>query len=158
RVGWPGATIDDAGAGFTTPTGTWVRLAATPGSKDFQGSRTYANRTPTPGTATATARWTFTVEPGTYRVMTSFQGTARAATNAPFNVYDNTTRLTATSVRVNQRTTPSDLKDAGRGWKALGFFKVASKTLAVGLSNNANGRVIADAVRVERVNAPTAPS
>src|SRR5262249_20999004 len=62
------------------------------------------------------------------------------------------------SVRVNQRTTPSDLKDAGRGWKALGFFKVASQTLAVGLSNNANGRVIADAVRVERVNTPTTPS
>jgi uncharacterized protein (DUF1800 family) len=158
RVGWPGAIIDDASAGFTTPTGTWVRQAATPGAKSFQGSKTYADRTPTPGTATATARWAFTVIPGTYRVMTSFHGSAHAARNAPFNVFDNTTRLTATSVRVNQRTTPSDLVDAGRGWKSLGFFTVASQTLAVELSNDANGRVIADAVRVERVNTPTTPS
>src|SRR5262249_12320975 len=93
RSGFPGGIIDRSGAGFTPPTGTWVRGSTTPASKDFQGSKSYAEATPTPGTATATARWTFTVAPGTYRVTTTYQGYPWAATDAPFCVFDGDTKL-----------------------------------------------------------------
>ncbi|MCC6419244.1 MAG: DUF1800 family protein [Gemmataceae bacterium] len=156
RVGYPGAVLDDTSPGFTTPLGTWVRRSTTPGARDFQGSKTYAR--PTFGAATAQARWTFNVTPGTYCVLTSYFGRSVNASNAPFRVFDGATNRTPTPVRVNQRVTPSDLNDAGRGWRRLGFFKVDSTILAVELANNANGRVIADAVRVERVNQPTSPS
>ena len=155
RVGYPGGVADDAGSGFSTPTGTWQRNLA---AADFQGGRTTANATPTPGTPTATAQWTFTVVPGTYRVLAGYNGYAGAATNAPYSVFDGSTNLTPTPVQVDQSVTPTDLVDTLPGWKDLGFFSVTSTTLSVLLSNDANGPVNADAVRIELVNIPTVRS
>jgi uncharacterized protein (DUF1800 family) len=157
RVGYPGQIVDDAGPGFST-TGTWTAGPTGPGAKDFQGSASVAAPTPTPGTPTAKARWTFTVTAGTYRVMAAYSGSSKGASNAPYNVFDDTQKLTRHPVRVNQTVAPTDLHDADVGWKDLGFFTVGSATLIVELSNDANGQVDADAVRVERVNAPTSPS
>jgi uncharacterized protein (DUF1800 family) len=155
RVGYPGGIMDDAGPGFSLPMGTWQRnLAAT----DFQGGRTTTNATTTPGTPTATAQWSFTVVPGTYRVLAGYNGYAGAATNAPYSVFDGTTNLTPTPVQVNQSATPTDLVDTIPGWKDLGFFAVTSTTLNVLLTNDANGPVNADAVRIELVNIPTVRS
>ena len=100
----------------------------------------------------------FPVAPGTYRVMAGYFGYPWAATDAPYSVFDGTTNLTPTPVRVDQTTTPGDLLDAGAGWKDLGFYTVAGTTLSVQLTNQASGKVNADAVRVERVNAPATPS
>jgi uncharacterized protein (DUF1800 family) len=158
RVGYPGQIIDDAGSAFSTPTGTWTAGYTEAGVKDFQGSVTFAEATTTPGTPTATAQWTFTVTPGTYRVMTGFGVHANAASNAPFCVFDDTTNLTPNPVLVNQQVTPTDLSEPAVGWTDLGFFTVASQTLTVQLSNDGDGRVFADAVRIERVNTPTTPS
>jgi uncharacterized protein (DUF1800 family) len=98
------------------------------------------------------------VAPGRYRVMAAYNGYSFAASNAPFSVFDGSTNLTPNSVRVNQRVRPTDLHDAGVGWKDLGFFTVTSTSLAVQLTDDANGWVTADAVRVERVDTPTTPS
>jgi uncharacterized protein (DUF1800 family) len=158
RVGYPGATIDDSGPGFSTPTGTWYPGYTEPGASDYQGSVTFTLPTDTPGTPTATARWTFKVGPGTYRVMAAFNGYPWSPTNAPYNVYDGKTILTKTPILVDQTVRPTDLVDAAVGWKDLGFFTVASPSLIVELTNDANGQPVADAMRIERINAATIPS
>src|SRR5262245_57343484 len=157
RVGYPGEMLDDTSTAFTV-TGSWVRNYTEPGARDFQLGTARAQATATPGTATATARWSFTVVPGTYRVMAGFSGYPWAATNTPYRVFDGTVNLTPTPIRVNQTVTPTTLLDAGAGWRHLGFFTVTSTALAVEVTNDANNRVTADAVRIERVNAPTTPS
>jgi uncharacterized protein (DUF1800 family) len=152
RVGYPGAIVDDAGPGFSTPSGMWFSLAI---STDFQGGRRTSWPTTTPGTPTAVAQWTFTVTPGTYRVLAGYDGDTWSATNAPYSIFDNATNLTTTPIRVNQSVAPTNLVDTRPGWKDLGFFQVSSTSLIVQLSNDANGWVNADAVRIERVNVPT---
>jgi uncharacterized protein (DUF1800 family) len=156
-VGYPGQVVDDAGPGFSTPAGTWYPGFTQTGG-DFQGSTTWTLPTPTPGTPTAIARWTFRVTPGTYRVMATWYPYTGGSTNAPYTVYDNATDLTPTPVRVNQTARPTDLVDAVVAWKDLGFFTLTGTTLTVQLSNDASGFLNADAVRVERVNTPTSPS
>jgi uncharacterized protein (DUF1800 family) len=149
--------VDDSSASGFSTTGTWNPGYSEPGHQDYQGSITWANPTTTPGTATATARWTFTVTPGTYRVSASASGYGWAATNAPYSVFDGTTNLTPTPVRINQAVVPTDLVDAGVNWKDLGFFTVTGTTLSVQLTNDANSYPSADAIRIEGANS-TGPS
>ena len=60
---------------------------------------------------------------------------------------------------MNQQFAPSDLTVSGQGWESLGTFTAASGTLNVGLSDNADGIVDADAVMILPVQPPTiAPS
>jgi uncharacterized protein (DUF1800 family) len=155
RVGYPGQIVDDAGSSFSTLTGDWTQGTE---ADNFQGSRTYTAQTPTPGTPTATAQWAFTVTPGTYRVLAGFVGRSDGATKAPYTVFDDTTSLTTSPVLVDQTVTPTDLSEPAVGWKDIGFFTVTSTTLNVQLSNDADGTVTADAMRIERVNTPTSPS
>jgi uncharacterized protein (DUF1800 family) len=158
RVGYPGQLSDDAGPGFSTPVGGWYAGYTEAGAVDFQGGATVTPPTPTPGTPTAVAQWSFTLTPGRYRVMAAYNNYGFAASNAPFSVYDGDTLRTANPVRLNQTVLPNDLQDAGVGWKDIGFYNVTSGNLYVQLSNDANGWVIADAVRVERIDAATTPS
>jgi len=74
------------------------------------------------------------------------------ATDSPFAVSDNTTALA--TVRLDQTQPPDDLTDHGFGWEVLGEFEVTSNALIVSLSNDANDAVVADAIRIERVNNP----
>jgi uncharacterized protein (DUF1800 family) len=156
RLGYPGGVVDDAGSGFGT-TGFWQTGFVPFRGNNFQKS---ISRTLPSGrrTANATATWSFNVDPGTYRVLVSYNGYRWAASNAPFTVFDGDTSLTPSPRRVNQRVTPGDMTEATVGWRHLGFYTVLSNTLRVQLGNNANGIVIADAVRVERINTPTVPS
>jgi len=69
-------------------------------------------------------------------------------------------RLLAT-VTVNQKTAPNSFVADGSSWQKLGAFKLCSGTLVVQLTNRANGQVVADAVRIERVDGgddPTPPA
>jgi uncharacterized protein (DUF1800 family) len=154
RVGYPSAIIDDTSVQFSTTAGTWTRAA---GANDFQKGRTIAAGT-AGATATAAAQWSFTVAPGTYRVVASYAGYAGYATNAPYRVFDNTTNLTPNAILVDQSVQPMDTGGFGAGWKHLGFFTVASTTLTVQLSNENTGAattVDADAVAIALVNTPT---
>ena len=78
-------------------------------------------------------------------------------------MYDGT-RLLGT-VPVNQKQAPNDFSDQGFFWTSLilptngGIFQITGTKLVVKLTDKADGTVIADAVRIERVDASvTAPA
>jgi hypothetical protein len=56
-------------------------------------------------------------------------------------------------VYVNQKLAPAGVSGNNGTWQELGVYEPTSGTLAVTLANNANGYVIADAVRIEPVPA-----
>lgn len=93
--------------------------------------------------------WAFSVTPGQYRLAATWPERTYAATNSPFTVYDGPGRLA--TVRVNEKLRPSDFTDLGVGWEDLGTYRATGDTLVVLLSDNADGFVVADAIRYERV-------
>jgi probable HAF family extracellular repeat protein len=145
--------IDDGDRGFST-TGVRPALIAGQGYRGDarrlfapSGRLTTARRFLSPYLSTAT--WTFAdVAPGTYRVSATWTaGPDRAV--APFSLFGNGAPLA--TVTLDQRNAPSDFSAHGAGWDDLGTFAVAGGTLSVRLSNRTFGRVIADAIRIERV-------
>ena len=148
RVSGPATIIDD-GAPGSARTGTWTTLAA-----GFLGDV----RTSPSGSGSNTATWSFSNVPaGRYRVCVTYTTGSTRATNAAYEVWEGTIRLGTAAV--NQRVSPSDRTDAGANWEDLGVFPLnAGLSLAVRLSNKANGVVAADAVRIERLGGlPEAP-
>ena len=69
--------------------------------------------------------------------------------DAPFAIYDAT--LEVGTRRIDQRAQPADFVLNGVSWDQLGTFAIRSGILRVAVRNDANGYVIADAVRIERV-------
>ncbi len=101
------------------------------------------------GDGSGAASWSFTVTPGQYKVAATWAAHPNRATNAPYEVYDGVTDLD--TVPVNQRVAPDDFSDRGAAWETLGTFTIRGGTLLVELSDNADGLLIADAVRIERL-------
>ncbi|PYX69807.1 MAG: hypothetical protein DMG78_20980, partial [Acidobacteria bacterium] len=58
----------------------------------------------------------------------------------------------AQAVRINQRLTPNGPSFGGRSWQSLGVFASEGATLKVQLTDDANGTVIADAIRLVAVD------
>ena len=147
--GLPGVRYgNDSDTSIFSTTGTWTNLT----SAGFGLDEHYAS-----GVGADVATWTFTgLAPGPYRISTNWLPTANRATNSPFSYYDNTTLLGTTTI--NQQNSPSSLTDCFNvGWQDIAVSgQINSGTLQVKLSDNANGFVIADAIRVEPlgVNAP----
>ena len=52
---------------------------------------------------------------------------------------------------VNQQLAPQGFSDQGSTWQDLGTFTITGNQLVVQLSDNANGYVLADAIRIEKV-------
>jgi uncharacterized protein (DUF1800 family) len=146
RVGYPGGTILDNGAdGFSTA-GTW----SANGTNGFaQDSLTASN-----GNGANMASWVFAgLVSGQYRLSVSWPKDPGAATDAPFAVLVNGQPVV--SARLNQRLDPAGLDDAHTTWQDLAVaLDVPQGTVEVRLTDAANGPVIADAVRIERVNTP----
>ncbi|MCR9296202.1 MAG: S8 family serine peptidase [bacterium] len=107
------------------------------------------------GIGNDTATWTFALTPGEYSVAASWTTLSNRASNAPFSIYDGDSFLS--SVTVNQKVAPDDFVEQGVGWEQLGQFSITSDTLNVVLSDAANGYVIADAIRIQRLDLPPAP-
>jgi hypothetical protein len=152
--------IDDSAAapGFTT-TGTWTRWT----NQGYEADLYSAPKGTTGSSATAT--WTFTnVTPGEdYAVETTWTKNLNRATNAPFTMTGGTLPSGSSSpvtVSVNQQLSPTGVTGDGATWQVLvPLYQANSNTLTVTLSSlNANGYVIADAVRLQPVSevAPTA--
>ena len=134
--------LDDGEAGFST-SGAWTPFAG----QGFRSDVTYAAA----GSGASTATWAFAgLAPGRYRVSATWSPFSNRATNAPYTVLDGTTVLTTASV--NQQVAPNSRSDLGASWKDLGTFLFSGGTLTVRLSNQANGVVIADAIRVDRLD------
>lgn len=108
------------------------------------------------GTGSNTATWTFAnLQAGQYRVSVTYPEHANRATNAPFTVYNGTTGGPSLGTfTINQQIAANDLSSAGVNWEdvGLGYFTITGSTLTVRLTDNANGIVIADAVRIELVS------
>lgn len=124
------------------------------GDPGFQTTGQWVNQAAASGTGANTATWTFTdLAPGTYQVAVTWTASAKLASNAPYTVFNDQVPFTA--VPVNQRRAPADLRDAGAGWKVLGnAYRITGGTLSVQLTDQADGPVQADAVRVQRVGFP----
>jgi hypothetical protein len=133
--------VDDGNAGNAL-VGAWTRTA----------NKGYGNdiHTAYKGLGYVYSTWSFSSLPqGQYRVYATWTVNGANATNAPFTILDGTTLRS--SVAVNQRLVANDLNADGGHWKLLGNVTVNSGQLVVKLTNLANGYVIADAVRIERV-------
>jgi uncharacterized protein (DUF1800 family) len=144
--------IDEQDAGCTLTSG-WGKFSAVGASfkHPFQQSLARVAPTPTPGTPTETATWTFSgLEPGQYTVSATWVGFPWAATNTPFSVFDGSTNLTPAPLRVDQTRDAAGLADGASVWQGLGTFTVTGSTLVVQMTNDANAMPDADGVRVER--------
>jgi RHS repeat-associated protein len=100
-----------------------------------------------PGAAPNTATWTPNVaQAGTYEVYARWTQHANRATNATYTV---THGQGATSVAVNQQAN-------GAAWNLLGSFQLSPGTAhKVELTDQANGYVIADAIRLVPISLQT---
>jgi RHS repeat-associated protein len=131
--------VDNSDTQHVSTAGTWP--AASSGSK-FQG---YDYRTNAAGTGSDTLTWRLvTPAAGTYEVFVKYPtGVSGAATNAPYTVSHSggsTTKLVDQTVR-------------GGEWVSLGSYSFTKGiSHSVRLSDNANGTVFADAVKLVRDN------
>jgi hypothetical protein len=133
--------VDNGNVGFSK-VGNWPYSAG----QGYGGDVHYSAL----GNGSDVARWTFTVTPGRYHVSASWFAHANRASNAPYTIFNGGTALG--TVRVSQKVSANDFSDAGTSWEDLGGpYDITGNTLVVSLSDAANGYVIADAVRIERV-------
>jgi hypothetical protein len=101
------------------------------------------------GSGSKLSTWTFTVEPGDYDVAAAWVAAGNRATDSPFTILNGATPLG--TVDMNQQSAPDDFTDAGATWETIGTYTITGTTLVVQLSDDADGLVIADAIRIEAV-------
>jgi hypothetical protein len=165
----PGFIVDNGDSAFTI-TGDWpyhpAGTAAITNGIGFEDDiHTVAGTTPT-GVGPAQAFWEFFgLTPGQYRVSVTWPVSTnpgivgQVATDAPFTVFDGaqtdigTTAVDLGTSDLNQQIAPNDFSVDGAVWEDLGVFTINSRTLTVMLTNLADGKVTADAIRIERVSA-----
>jgi hypothetical protein len=126
--------VDNPAATFV---GSWGTGTATPG---YYGAN-YAYHAA--GTGANTATWSFTIpSAGTYEVFAYWSAGGNRASNAKYTV---NYQGGATVVTKNQQVN-------GGSWQSLATFSFNAAGYSVSLSDNANGYVIADAIRVVLVS------
>lgn len=146
-------TVDNGDDGFTT-TGTWH---VQNGKGGFEQDIQFANKAQKKDQTFATATWSFTgLAAGQYRVSVTAPRSPSYASDAPFSVFDGATLLR--TVLVNQSKGAGKPAPIENQWQKLGTFTIQGSTLLVRLSNRANGHVVADAVRIERLETPADPT
>jgi hypothetical protein len=112
----------------------------------YQGEQLYSAA----GNGTNIATWTFSnLLAGTYRISATWLALPSAASNSPAGIYHGDTLLK--SVAVNQRVNPKGSSLDGAIWQTLGAFKITAGSLGIKLTNNANGYVLADGIRIEKI-------
>ncbi|MCA9110134.1 MAG: hypothetical protein KDA52_09320 [Planctomycetaceae bacterium] len=136
--------IDDGDPGFVT-VGPWNPSPLNLGrGNDLQNNLQ--------GDGSDTATWTFTgLAAGTYSVAATWFAHPNRATDAPFSILDGTGGPSLAQVDVNQQQSPDDFTDLGSAWENLMTVTITGTELVVELSDDANGYVIADAIRIEPV-------
>lgn len=133
--------VDDGTAAFAA-TGTWQTATGAGYASDIRSSAAGSG---------ATSTWSFTgLAAGQYRLAATWLGSALNATDAPFAISSGSKLLS--TVRVNQQRAASTFTDGGSSWQNLGTVTITGNTLTVKLSSSLSGRVMADAIRLERVD------
>jgi hypothetical protein len=138
--------VDDKDPGWSIVSGAWNYSGNS--SSYFQNDHHYR----APGSGSNVVQWEFTgLEPAaTYQVSATWFGTWNRANDAPYTISDGVTSVT---VDKDQGNPPDDFTDAGASWELLTTFTMdaSSSTLTIQLSDDANGYVIADAIRIVRL-------
>ncbi|MCA9004257.1 MAG: choice-of-anchor D domain-containing protein, partial [Planctomycetaceae bacterium] len=130
--------VDDGDADFSSTGGFY----ATNWLTYFQGDTRQLNTG-----ANGTATWDFSSLPaGDYTVYATWSAHGSLATNAEYSIN------AGAPIVVNQRLAPNDLNSDGANWEILGVVNVlAGGSITVELTDNAaDGRIRADAIRIER--------
>ncbi|HZL92930.1 MAG TPA: choice-of-anchor D domain-containing protein, partial [Vicinamibacterales bacterium] len=137
--------IDNGATGYST-SGAWVNWTSNGRDGDLQ----YLSHTADPA---GVATWAFTgLSAGQYRVSTTWSEHANRASDAPYFVRETGGGPVLAVKEVNQKVAPNDLNDQGSLWEDLGIVTIHGNTLRVELTSaGADGYVIADAVRIERL-------
>jgi hypothetical protein len=124
-------------------------LISTPGTTDKVPALNFAYLVPSTG-PDATATWTPTItQAGSYKVYAWWSVWPNRATDAPYRITDSSS--TVHTVRVDQQVN-------GGQWNLLGTFTLASGSGMVELGNDADGFVIADAVKWEWAGGGSGPA
>src|SRR5207249_7642196 len=134
--------VVDDGAFGNTLVGSWSHVTTAGYAGDLH--------TAAAGAGGIVSTWTFTGLPsGQYSVQATWNNGSAHASNAPFTLYaDN---LAVGTAQMNQKLAPRGWWHGARFWGSLGSVSVTGGNLVVKLTNAANGQVVADAVRIERV-------
>ncbi|WP_406700163.1 Ig-like domain repeat protein [Singulisphaera sp. Ch08] len=135
---------DDGQAGYSQ-VGPWKGFASGYGS---------TGRYAPAGDGSAIASWNFApLAPATYEVQVTWLQGGNRATDAPYRIYDGDTLIR--TVRINQRNAPAgEVTVGGVLFQSLGTVTISGGPLRVELGNDADGFVIADAVRVDTASSP----
>ncbi|MCC6629566.1 MAG: tandem-95 repeat protein, partial [Chloroflexi bacterium] len=142
-VGGSVRIVDDGDATYAG-TGNWTAVA-------LPAARGGDMQTAVVGDGSSQASWTFNgLAPGYYRVAATWPYQANYNNDALFRVYDGDAVVGA--ARVNQNySAASGFTDAGSNWANLAVVRIDGASLKVVLDNLANGKVMADALRIERL-------
>jgi len=142
--------VDNADAAYTETGSSWLGWT---GAGTYQGDLRYAPA----GTGENKATWTFdNLDPAkTYQVYATWNADSGHASNAPYTVLDGASPLA--TIRLNQQSVPTDITLDNWQWQSAGVYQAASGQLTVQLSDDANGYVVADSVRIVEVTPPAAP-
>ncbi|WP_417391015.1 choice-of-anchor D domain-containing protein [Gimesia sp.] len=134
----PSLIVDDGDAGFSSTGGFYATSWLSYFQLDTRQLNTGDN-----GTAT----WDFSSLPaGSYTVYATWSAHGSLATNAEYSIN------AVGPIVINQRVAPNDLTSDGANWEILGVVNVlAGGSISVVLEDNAaDGRIRADAIRIER--------
>lgn len=138
RDGSSNSLIDDGSPGYSDTVSGWTAVSGDGLNDDY---RSHAK-----GNGSAKATWDFSgLAAGSYKVQATWPALSASARDAKYKILDDAVLLQ--TVQVNQRQQAADALES-RGWKTLGTFSITSSTLKVELGNNANGNVIADAIKL----------
>ncbi len=99
------------------------------------------------GTGSNTATWTFSVEQGDWEVYAWWSSAASRATDTPYTINH---AGGSSTVRVNQETDGSE-------WNSLGEYSFNTGSYSVEISDDANDVVVADAIRLVKVDTTQPP-
>jgi hypothetical protein len=133
--------VDNEDRGFSILSGPWDHCA----EEGCYGTFVYGSFLPH---GAGEASWTITVpEDGQYEVLARWIAAEWQASDAPYTIHHGNGVAT---VRVNQQ-------EKGKRWNSLGTYSFSKdKPAVITLSNNANGWVIADAIKLEPRKKPPA--
>ena len=139
----PIGVIDDGDAGFSANGSDWTAATST---DSYLGDQYEIDS----GDGSQLARWQFTgLQPGWYDVRVTWLPDETLASDAPFTVFDGSTEVGAVSV--NQQEAPSGELFEDKPWESLGVFPISGNVINVELNDGADAKVVADAVRLVRI-------
>ncbi len=135
-----GQTVEEG-----NPQGTWIQ-GGLAGDYDRRAA----------GGREEVASWTVTgLTPGAfYEVSSTWLAYSTLSSKARYFISGGET--VERQISIDQTIAPNDFTDAGVGWKRIAIVQATADTMTVKLSAQADGAVIADAIRIQEIEGDTA--